>query len=381
MKKDNGAFFLSMIQKKIREERECLPKNELFFNRIEKTVRGLSANIWFMTEGCQWDKSGGCTMCNYGKGHCISDDQMMKAVLNGVNNLPEGIKELFISPSGSMLDVKEVSHDVRTYIFNLVSKLDVAFFAFETRLETICKDDIKELRNIIQNKKIGIEIGLESSNQWIRKYCINKGDGFDKFKEIANLLRDNDIEFIANISLGVPFLSQKDAIEDTLTSATWAIENGADTVVIFPLHIKPGTLLAWLYQNGYYEPPSLWSLIEVLSQLPPNVRKKTDISWYRNCYQDEKKVLKSPTTCPICESKILELLDEYRISRSDFIINQLVEVDCDCKAKWKHNLKQKKIVVSDIKNIYSKMAHSFGFQNWWEENYAEVLLDMEQDYV
>lgn len=369
--------FLSLVMKKIRMLRPELSVNQPFFNRIEETQLGLSANSWFMTGGCSWDQQGGCTMCNYGKGVAISESDTLEAIKTAVESLPKDIVELFLSPSGSFLDNREVPASTRSKILDIANNSNVKFFAFETRAEFVTEELLKELRENVVGKKIGVEIGLESSNSFIRNYCINKGNELEDFTKAANLIKKYGFECIANVSLGTPFLNPKEAKEDTVNTVKWALNNGVDTVVIFPMHVKPYTLLEWLYKNDYYEPPSLWLLINTLYEIGEELIDRVDISWYRNGYEDKRKVIASPTTCECCLDKIYDMLDEYRKTRDFSIVREMQFFHCSCREKEPMvKFKEKEFLVDRVMRLYSILAEAFDSSEWWNINKQNLEKEM-----
>ena len=127
---------------------------------------------------------------------------------------------------------------------------------------------------------------------------------------MALLLRKYQIPSIANVMLGSAFLSPREAIEDTVETVRWAIEQGTDSAVIFPAHVKQWTLLEWLWERGLYSPPSLWSLVEVLARIGSQLASRVSISWYKVYTQeseggelnslDDMWYLRSPSTCVVC---------------------------------------------------------------------------------
>lgn len=348
--------FLSKIMNNVRRNRPRLTMSHLFDRRIERNIYGNSVFVWFMTEGCRWDQRGGCTMCNHGLGNKISTDQMIRAIDNGLSSLDFDVAEVFVTPSGSLLDENEVPKEVRQHIYQKISRFPTKYFAFETRAEFITEKNIEQLVKTINNKKIGIEIGLESSDIFIQKYCVNKGNTTQHFINAAKLLAKYNIECIANISLGTAFLDDKEALDDAVNTTKWALSNGADLAVLFPLHIKPFTLLSCLNNEGYYRQPSLWSLVEALDRLDSVLLKKTDISWYRNHYIDKSKIIASPTTCIRCSENVLNLLDTYRMKRDIEIVNKLKSITCDCKNKWKSEIE-----MSSSLNLFERIWEKYEF--------------------
>ena len=283
---------LSAVMRRIRQPRPLQPDDLRFVTRVDRSCGLGFAEVWFSTPGCSHDSQGGCTMCNYGRRRPISEDEMVEAVRQGLAAIKMEVGELLVSPSGSMLDPKEVPHDARRRIFALIRDYPAARFAFETRADTVTTEAVDELVASVPGKGLAVEIGLESSSAWVQRFCLNKKSRPRQFATAANLLGSRGIDVYANVLLGVPFLTPVEAIQDCVRSVHWALTHGALAVVLFPVHVKPYTLLAWLYERGIYQPPSLWSLVESLRQVGPDLIHQVTISWYHDlCTRNGQKAV------------------------------------------------------------------------------------------
>ncbi len=347
-------LYLSKINQLLRKKRKKLKQSDIFYPRIEQVVDGNYLELWFTTRGCSFDKNGSCTMCNYGIGYQVDNDVIIFELENYLNKLNIKIDELMISPSGSLWDTKEVNNELLDKIYTLVNKTDIKTFMIETRLDTITKDKLNLFCNKIPNKKLIIEVGLESSNNWILKYCINKNYDINNFNKTVMEIRNNNIEFYTNISIGNAFLTPNEVIKDCLNSIDFAFNNGSNKVVLFPIHIKPNTFIEWLYKNNLYEPISLWLLVDILRFVDKKLLKNIEIAWYKSYYEDDSKMVYSPTTCSKCRNKVIKLLDNYRATCEYSVVEKLNQIQCDCKIKYKNRLHNKTVpLLQRTINIYN----------------------------
>lgn len=319
---------LSRVDEVIRKTRPATPSDLRYVNFIEDLPGGAFLQVWFLTGGCRWDA---CTMCDYGRGPRISGDDMVRAVedaLGEARNAP--ITSLFVSPSGSMLDPGEVPRAARRRIFSAMRSLsECRMFIVETRAETVTAESLGDLREAFAGRAVGVELGLESSDPWVLRNCVNKGGLRANFQQARSLIAASGFLTIANVCLGTPFLSRAEAIEDAVNTATWAAREGADEIVLFPLHVKPHTTLAALHRLGLYEPVSLWDLGSALAALSLDVQQRTTIAWYRN--RPGTPTDHSPTTCPACVDRALHLLDAYRGTSQRQSIEALAQLECTCR--------------------------------------------------
>ena len=365
---------LSRVMGRLRRDRSLFRPDQTFYVRIDNAMGGDFAQVWFQTRGCTWDRRGACTMCNYGQSAEIAPSDMALFVAEALDSIDVELAELYVSPSGSLLDPIEVPPAARQAIYDIVNRFPVSKFSFETRAETITPEVVDELVESMPTKRIAVGFGLESVDPWVLRFCINKAGGRDAFTRAARLLHDRGVEVYANVALGSAFLNPREAIDDAVRSVEWSLRNGADLALLFPMHIKTNTLLAWLYERGQYEPPSLWSLIEVLNTVDTELLSQLTISWYRSDYGDDSSMIASPTTCPSCETEVMESLDAFRASASSGTLGSLMSLDCGCRAEWRDQIavRPEEGLGERVYANYTAIAESFDLEDWWATHSEEV---------
>ena len=180
-------------------------------------------------------------------------------------------------------------------------------------------------------------------------------DGFqtisnDEVVETINLLHKHDMTIAVNLLVGIPFLTTKEQLEDALTSIDWCFKHNVDEIVLFPVNVKPYTLLYELYKKGEYQEISHWLLIEVLKRVNDEYLPDIWLAWYGNRQTDyttgEKNI--TPTSCEKCEDNIMSFYKEYLASpnpaRRRNLINSLIEnVTCDCYQNMLKSLNNGKV--------------------------------------
>ena len=294
-------------------------------------ARGRSfAQVWFLTRGCTWDRRGECVMCNYGHGAAVSDDDMVRYARAAIAAAGP-VDELFVSPSGNLLDPLEVPNGALGRILQSVAASPSPNVSFETRPETLRAPIVKEVVRRLPRKAIRVGIGLESADPWVRRYCLGKGGTVDAVAASIQLLRSVGIGSYVNIALGAPFLTAQEAIADARNSVVWANVHGAELAVIFPLHVKEHTVLEHLWSHGRYTVPSLWQVVDTISSLPASVARSTQVAWYRPL-PDAKAVLASPDGCELCRRSLLEALDDFRSSGDPGSLRSVDARSCGCRS-------------------------------------------------
>lgn len=332
------------------------------------------AGIWFQTRGCTYDRSGGCTMCDYSAGPETDDDTMVKAVQQALGELHQSYDTLLISPSGSMLDEKEVPVSARQRIFDLVRATDNKTVTFETRADSICKETIDSTLCILGDRLKMIYIGIETTSDFINKYCINKGVSMEQIEAAVQLLLENNITPVGNILTEVPMLTQKESYNVAKKSLQWCYQNNVKPA-LFVTHVKENTLYNQIYQLGLCSEPSLWLLVELLED--SNDENNMEICWYRT--YDAFNLIKAADTCPACYEKVLKALDDYCIYRDREILRAL---DCDCRKRWRESLYIESDPIPErILHIYYALAKKLLGNSFWEENKSKIETMIYSEFV
>lgn len=367
MANNNDNQVLKTITKLIYDQRPIMPSDRRTHYRIERANGGFLCDLWFLTRGCMHDACGGCTMCNYGKGSLeVSQEKILDELQKIVKKLPWMFEDFLLTPSGSMLDTREVSCEMRDSLKEILKNVKTKRFIIETRADTVTEESIDFLKDILPEAEKYIEIGYESGNNWILRNCINKGADTEAFEKAVEIAHGAGVKVTANIAAGIPFLSEKAAICEAVFSVNKAFEQGADSVVLFPYHVKRGTLLEVLYRRRWYQCISLWSLADILMKVPGNKLEQTQISWYKDYFGEERSnILVSATTCQKCEQDIVELLDRYREHPSQESLRGLAEYECECKWRWRESLKEQSedIEYDKIETIYRQLAAEYHIED------------------
>lgn len=355
---------LKQMAYQLYQNRPVMPENYRTHYRIERVNGGFLCDLWFLTRGCTHDAQGGCTMCNYGKSQGeVEWEQILEELEMIVKRLPWEFEDFMLTPSGSMLDEREVPCELRNRLSGLLGKIRTKRFIVETRADTITNDGLDYLRTVVPKADKYIEIGVESSNAWILKHCVNKGIVFEDFCNAVEMVHQKGMYVTANVGLGQPFLDERASVMDAIHTIEDVLENGADSVVLFPYHIKKGTLLEVMHDKGMYECVSLWSLVRVLEHFSEKDLEKIQISWYKDYFGKERSsIMNSPCTCKKCNANVMKLLDSYRDSQNRTVVEKLSIYNCSCKKKWEEKLKKQCLYpeLDHIEKMYRELACSFG---------------------
>jgi len=300
--------------------------------------------IIFRTQGCSWALKSGCSMCGYfndsawGK---VSDENLLQQFENAMkkyNN--EKIVKIFTS--GSFLDDKEIKPLVRkkilTKIFETAEKISV-----ESRPEYITDKNLGGIKKITGKKTFEIGIGLETANDFIREYCINKGFTFNDYLKAVKTMKKNGFKIKTYVLVKPPFLNEKESIDDTIKTVE-KISEITDTISFNPTNVQRNTLVNFLWQRKQYRPPWLFSIIKILiesKKITDNVLLKCDISGGGS--------IRGVHNCKNCDQSYLNAISRFSLTQDIRVFDNL---DCDCKEKWLDQIDIEDLGFGSLVNMY-----------------------------
>jgi len=175
----------------------------------------------------------------------------------------------------------------------------------------------------------GIEfaLGLESATPEVLKNCVNKPGKFEDFKQSSERIRALGGKVRIYIVIKPPLLTEAEALEDAVSSAK-AVKDWADTVSFNPINVQRGTLVERLSRRGEFQPPWLWTVMEVL-------RQSAGLGI---------RVISAPTAggtqrgahnCGRCDKRSLERIERFCQSGDP---KDLDGQKCQCQELWKDQL-------------------------------------------
>jgi radical SAM enzyme (TIGR01210 family) len=306
-------------------------------------------------------------------------------------SIEEAISELafephtvVLSPSGSFFDEWEVKAEARSQILEiLVSRLPHSNFIFETHSENVTRKKLDECLTILQGRSFHVEMGLESAHPVILRYCLNKDISLRKFQETLFMIQGYpNIGSYVNILIGLPFLNRLEVVREACETIQWAFDHGAERYVLFPVNIKPYTFAYWLNQNSLYRSPSLWTLIDVLTEIPGELLSHTEIAWYKE--QDKHHPMYTegisyPTTCERCYDQVVALLGKYTldIDRKSTLA-AIDQIQCSCRDHWNNMVIDMRPLKKRLQEAYELAAIDILGQDFWAHHKKEIVDELEK---
>jgi radical SAM enzyme (TIGR01210 family) len=285
-----------------------------------------SLTIIFQTSGCRWNN---CTMCGYVYDSAKkpqSHDDLMKQFEHAISCCRDKEFIVKIFTSGSFLDDGEFATETRNEILSLLGADGrVKKVIAETRPEYVTQEKVAESINTL-GKKFEVAMGLETSNDMIRRDCINKGFSFSDFIRGSKDAKHEGATVKAYLLLKPPFLSEGVAINDTINSINDAAQY-AETISVNLCNVQKGTLVDEMFEHGDYRPPWLWSAADCLKKgkasNPGTVLMSDPVG---------AGSLRGPHNCGKCDRDVAEAIRIFSLMQDTGVFKNL---HCDCRELWK----------------------------------------------
>ena len=311
--------------------------------------RGGLLHVCLNSPGCRYRNSGSCTMCDYGQGIRLSEKKM-RNILPAIKEASVGMQSILIGTLGSVFDSKELSLECLAMLCDTLNDLPIKTIIFETHYTMIDDMICQWLKKQLPKKDIVVEVGLESVDVFVQEKCLNKTVDVTALKSKIELLHHYQMSITVNAFLGAPFLSVKEQIVDTLKTVNWAVDNGVDSVVIFPANIRKNTLLDVLYKNGKYSPIQHWAIFELLCNIPVHYLNRIYLAWYGDWIDlDEKgnEMNYPPYFCDKCKSKWMNFYQQFILETNSMQRKNILKkyyrklsLGCDCRDKYIRSLEE-----------------------------------------
>lgn len=280
------------------------------------------------TRGCAWGLSGGCAMCGYVYDSAIvSQDALFTQFDDALKQLGD-IEYLKVFNSGSFFDYRELGAQMIDKLFAAVNEKGVRRVQVESRPEFLRREALGRAVEALQ-PELEVGIGLETSSDYVREHCVNKGFTLMDFRRAVKTCRNLGVGVKAYLLVKPPFLSEKEAIEDAVSSAFEASNLGASRISFNPLAVHRHTLVEYLWKRGEYSPPWLWSLVEILNKCRRKI--KTPLL----CHPTGAGKVQGPHNCGRCDSAVIKGITDFSATQEAEHLEEALASSCECRDVWK----------------------------------------------
>lgn len=260
-----------------------------------QSSRGYRLVLGFKTAPCGYrseDPCGlGCLNCGFyaGSGYVRANPEQILSQFRDA--LEQGFAAgtafdvvEFLS-DGSFLDDRQVVPEARERIFGFLRHMEyIERVLIEATPEHVSSNG-DELRRLVgslaPSQKLEVGIGLETSDDFIRRACINKGFSTSDFEQAVRTVAAVDggrgkCGVVAYMLLKPAFLTLQEALQDSHRTMKYLSQLSRDSGVqivpkLEPAAVAKGTVLSYLNELGdsdplHYAPLNYWSVLEVLTR-------------------------------------------------------------------------------------------------------------------
>ncbi|MDD2715596.1 MAG: archaeosine biosynthesis radical SAM protein RaSEA [Candidatus Wallbacteria bacterium] len=314
------------------------------------------AVITLTSRGCEWAHSekgsGGCTMCGHylgtTRGRKPDPYEHAEQFRKQFESLDHNeIEWLCLYNSGNFLNPEEVDPLTRGKIYDLIADYpNIRRLTIETRPEFVNELVLRELNQYLGQIEVEIGIGIETTSDLVRDLCINKGYGYKEFSAAVDLINSYHLKPLAYALMKPAFMTEYEAILNTLSAVAHAFESGVKVVSIEAGSIQDYTLLDYLYKGGQYEPPMIWSVIEVVRMINSIVTMGDSALQHPNTpelriggYVFFPVPLKFSQNCGKCNQRAMDLIEQFNLTND---IKVFESYSCDCREVWITRLRDRK---------------------------------------
>lgn len=205
--------------------------------------------------------TGGCIYCGErGAGEHIDADTSIECqVRAALENSKETDRFIayFQNFTNTYADIETLK---KRYDAALIDKRIIAL-AIGTRPDCIDEKVVKLLSEYKNRVDVWVELGLQTSNDETAS-LINRGYPRSVFEKSISLLKDEKIDTVAHMIIGLP----GETHEDALNTARYISNIGVWGIKIHSIYVMEGTELARMYHKNLYTPPGLDEYVKTCAE-------------------------------------------------------------------------------------------------------------------
>lgn len=301
--------------------------------------------IYLRSSGCFWaiktkpagepNLNAGCLDCEHSLlgttfGKSISVNSYIEQFLGEYKKFNfKNYPMLCVYNEGNFFNERELPVEARREILKIIgADPNIKVVVIESLPEFIKEKVMLETTTLLGNKRLEVGIGLESSNQTVRKLCVNKPYTLRQFEEIVPVIK-RYAHLLTYVMIKPSFLTEAEALNDALLTVKYAFDVGAQIVSLEPVNIGEFAMSGVLNKIGYYRPAWLWTVLEV-AKLSHNL-----IETRIGGYQFAPNYKRFAQNCNNCTMMIKDAIRQFN---STYEIKTLEDLNCKCKIEWENEL-------------------------------------------
>ncbi len=233
---------------------------------------------------------GGCIFCSQNGGGEFAErgNNILEQLEKAKARVSKKTKEnKFIAYFQAFTNTYADINTLKKLYYDAISPDYIVGLSVATRPDCLPPETVELLSEINKIKPVSIELGFQTSNEETAKY-IRRGYKNAVYFDAVKRLRENGIDVVTHIIIGLPGEDATDAINTT----NFAAAAGTNGVKFHLLHVTRGTDLEKEYLNGKFKTLTLEEYADILKNCVDVLPK--DIVVHRITGDGDKKSLVAP---------------------------------------------------------------------------------------
>lgn len=224
----------------------------------------------------------------------------------------------------------EIPAAVRQHIYEDAKKRQVTALVVESLPQFISQNMIDEAKDHLGPVQLVVAIGLQSSDDTVRELAVNTTCTRPGFEHALQLLHDAGYAAQTFLMIKPPFLTEREAIRDTVASIRYAFAHGVTDPILCATRIAPNTIAQMLHDEQQFRPPWLWSVISILrlTASVPGLFPRV-VTGELNATANKDSLVAS--NCPVCNEKVVAAIETFNSTRS---MNAFDGLHCACQVDY-----------------------------------------------
>lgn len=292
--------------------------------------------------GCQWsrEEEGGCTMCGHfsgsTKGQPIPAHYLKEQFERGLAAYDfTQYPMLCLYNGGSFFNETELDPELRRYMYKKINAIGhIKRLIIESRPEYVSDAVLDEVEELMPNVITEIGVGLETRNDIIRELILNKGVTSDDLIRCGEKFKGRKTKMLSYVLVNPPFLTEFEAIEDTVESIKFAAEIGSSIASLEAVSIQHLTLVAFLAEAGHYRTPWIWSMFEIIKRV-----FHLGLVVRLGGFEFFPIPKEFTSNCSACNETMIGKIQQFNMT-NDLSIVENLECPRHCELEWKEELKK-----------------------------------------
>jgi radical SAM enzyme (TIGR01210 family) len=302
-------------------------------NRLIIYLRS-SACGWVLGGGKKGKFSAGCLDCE----HSLADTTYGKPIsaedyiaqFRGEFNASEPCPILCLYNEGSFFNEQELPPEARRRILTDIAESGYVNRLILESLPGYLTDDLlEETIKLLGSVELEIGIGLESSDDTIRDLCVNKPFNLGQFEAAAKIV-NRHCDLLTYVLLKPSFLTEREAMNNAMSTAKYAFDIGSNAVSIEPVGIGKYTMSGMLEKIGLYKKAWLWTVLECATSSFRHGETRIGGHQFSPYYET------TPKNCRLCSVEVEQGIKQFNQTNDITCLTDL-KYTC-CSEAWKDRL-------------------------------------------